>query len=72
MDPFAVISFGKKVFRTRVIQHSPNPVWDDKLLFHARRYETAFKVQLNWDKLSSDDHVGDASFDASDLIEGAR
>lgn len=67
MDSFVVISFGKKVFRTRVIRHSLNPVWDEKLLFHVRRYETAFKVQLSIldsGKLSSNDHVGD-------LIEGA-
>ncbi|RXW20222.1 hypothetical protein EST38_g5632 [Candolleomyces aberdarensis] len=66
MDPFVVVSFGKKVFRTRVIRHSRNPVWDEKLLFHVRRYETSFKVQLgilDWDKLSANDHIGDASFD---------
>ncbi|KAF9461635.1 phosphatidylserine decarboxylase-domain-containing protein [Collybia nuda] len=74
MDPFVVISFGKKVFRTRVIRHSRNPVWDEKLLFHVRRYETSFKVQLtilDWDKLSSNDHIGDASFDVAKLIEQA-
>ncbi|KAH8112668.1 phosphatidylserine decarboxylase-domain-containing protein [Phellopilus nigrolimitatus] len=74
MDPFVVISFGKKVFRTRVIRHSLNPVWDEKLLFHVRRYETNFKVQLtvlDWDKLSSNDHVGDASFDLSELLKDA-
>ena len=43
MDPFVVISFGKKVFRTRVIRHSLNPNWDEKLLFHVRRYEATFK-----------------------------
>jgi len=74
MDPFAVISFGKKVFRTRVIRHSLNPVWDEKLLFHVRRYETAFKLQFNildWDKLSGNDHVGDASFELAPLLENA-
>ena len=74
MDPFVVISFGKKVFRTRVIRHSLNPKWDEKLLFHVRRYETNFKVQLavlDWDKLSSNDHVGDASFAISDLLAKA-
>ncbi|KAF8808440.1 hypothetical protein BYT27DRAFT_7188951 [Phlegmacium glaucopus] len=74
MDPFVVISFGKKVFRTRVIRHSRNPVWDEKLLFHVRRYETAFQVQLtilDWDKLSSNDHIGDASFSVKDLVESA-
>ena len=52
MDPCVVISFGKKVFRRRVILHSLNPTWDEKLLFHGRAYESAFKVQLtvfNWD-----------------------
>ncbi|KAJ8694493.1 phosphatidylserine decarboxylase [Pleurotus ostreatus] len=52
IDPFVVISFGKKVFRTRVIRHSLNPVWDKKLLSQVRQYETAFKVQLSildWD-----------------------
>ena len=74
MDPFVVISFGKKVFRTRVIRHSLNPVWDEKLLLHVRQYETAFQVQLtvlNWDKLSSNDHIGDASFSVKDLVDSA-
>jgi phosphatidylserine decarboxylase len=74
MDPFVVISFGKKVFRTRIIRHSLNPVWDEKLLFHVREYENAFKVQLtvlDWDKLSSNDHVGDAGFMVSELLADA-
>lgn len=55
MDPFVVISFGKKVFRTRVIRHSLNPTWDEKLLFHVRRHESAFTLSfavLDWDKVS--------------------
>ncbi|KAJ3497878.1 hypothetical protein NLJ89_g10292 [Agrocybe chaxingu] len=74
MDPFVVISFGKKVFRTRVIRHSRNPVWDEKMLFHVRRYETSFKIQLNildWDKLSSNDHIGDANLDVKELLANA-
>lgn len=39
MDPFAVISFGRRVFRTRVIRHSLNPVWDERLFFHVRATE---------------------------------
>ncbi|KAI0067215.1 hypothetical protein BV25DRAFT_1819523 [Artomyces pyxidatus] len=73
MDPFVVISFGKKVFRTRVIRHSLNPVWEEKLLFHVRRYETNFSMQLtvlDWDKLSSNDHVGDAALELSVLTAG--
>lgn len=72
MDPFVVVSFGKKVFRTRVIRHSLNPVWDEKLLFHVRKYERSFRVQLtvlDWDKLSSNDHVGDAAIEVTELAE---
>jgi phosphatidylserine decarboxylase len=74
MDPFVVISFGKKVFRTRLLQHSLNPAWDEKHLLHMRAYESVFKVQLtglDWDKLSSNDHVGDAGFMVADLITDA-
>jgi phosphatidylserine decarboxylase len=74
MDPFVVISFGKKVFRTRVIRHHRNPVWDEKLLFHVRRYETAFNINfavLDWDKLSSNDHIGDVSVAVKELIENS-
>jgi hypothetical protein len=39
MDPFVVVSFGKKIFRTRVIRHELNPKWDEKLLFHCKKYE---------------------------------
>ena len=69
-----MISFGKKVFRTRVIRHSLDPVWEEKLLFHVRRYETSFKINfsvLDWDKLSGNDHVAEINFDVSELIASA-
>ena len=74
MDPFVVISFGKKVFRTRVVRHSRNPVWDEKLLFHVRRYEASFKIQLtvlDWDKITANDHICDTSLDVTELLKNA-
>jgi len=74
MDPFVVVAFSKKVFRTRVVRHSLNPVFDEKLFFHVRRSETGFQVQLtvlDWDKLSANDLVGDATFGVEELIESA-
>jgi phosphatidylserine decarboxylase len=64
----------KKVFGRGVIRYSLNPTWDEKLPFHIRAYESAFKVQLtvlDWDKLSSNNHVGDAGFMVADLIADA-
>jgi phosphatidylserine decarboxylase len=74
MDPFVVISFGKKVFRTRVIRHSLNPIWKEKLFFHVRQYESEYNIQfdvLDWDKLSGNDYVGAAKLSLAGLIEGA-
>ncbi|ORY24008.1 phosphatidylserine decarboxylase-domain-containing protein [Naematelia encephala] len=74
MDPFVVISFGKKVFRTRVIRHSLNPTWDEKLLFHVRQHESAFTVRftvLDWDKVSGNDLVGGCTLPLSELLADA-
>jgi phosphatidylserine decarboxylase len=51
----------KKVSCTHVIPH-PKPHLGQET---PSMYESAFKVQLtvlDWDKLSSNDHVGDAGF----------
>ncbi|KZT53676.1 hypothetical protein CALCODRAFT_41540 [Calocera cornea HHB12733] len=72
MDPFTVISFGKKVFRTRVIRHSLAPKWEEKLLFHVRQYEATFQINftvLDWDKITSNDHVGDVSIPLAELLK---
>lgn len=74
MDPFFVISCRKKVFRTYVIRHSRSPIWDEQMLFPVRRYETSFKVLLrvlDWDELSSNDHIDDVTFDVKELIDSA-
>ena len=47
---------------------------DEKLLFHVRRYESQFSVQfsiLDWDKLSSNDHIGDVSINLSEFLKNA-
>ncbi|KAI5474290.1 phosphatidylserine decarboxylase [Pseudohyphozyma bogoriensis] len=71
MDAFCVVSFGKKVFRTRVIRHSLNPVWDEKLFFPIRHTEAHWTVAFNiydWDKMSSNDHVGDIMLPLAELV----
>ena len=72
MDPFVVVSFGHKVFRTSVIRHSLNPNWDERLWFQVRRHEANHDVIFSiydWDKVSSNDFVGDASIPLSQLLQ---
>ncbi|KZV90637.1 hypothetical protein EXIGLDRAFT_115009 [Exidia glandulosa HHB12029] len=73
MDPFVVVSYGKKTFRTRVVRHSLDPVWGEKIMFHVRKadLESNNKIQisvLDWDKFASDDLVGDASIHIGELM----
>ena len=74
MDAFVILSFGQRIFRTRVARHSLNPTWDEKLLFHVRQHESSFVTKLaiyDWDKLSSNDFVGATELKISELMEAA-
>ena len=65
MDPFVVTSLGKKTYRTRVVNHNLNPIYDEKLVFQVQRHETNFSLNfavVDRDKFSGNDFVGTASF----------
>lgn len=71
MDAFVVVSFGKYIFRTRVIRHNLNPIWKGKLMFRVHHGEEAFKIKYSvhdWDKLSGNDYIGVATMDIDTLI----
>ena len=71
MDPFVIISFGKKTFRTRVVRHCLNPVFNERLIFqvlnHENNYLISFKV-YDRDTLTSNDFVAEAFLPLSNLI----
>ncbi|KAJ7490018.1 hypothetical protein B0H11DRAFT_2403627 [Mycena galericulata] len=52
-----------KLFPTRVIRHSLNPVWDEKLLFHVCWYEIGYEVR--WPLV----HSGETAIDVDQLLE---
>ncbi|KWU41255.1 hypothetical protein RHOSPDRAFT_23357 [Rhodotorula sp. JG-1b] len=71
MDPFCVISFGRKIFRTRVIRHNLNPVWEERLFFHVGEAETHWNIGFSvsdWDKITGNDHVGDVVVPLEQLL----
>ncbi|KAJ7471350.1 hypothetical protein B0H11DRAFT_2434066 [Mycena galericulata] len=63
--PFVVISFGSVSSLSSQSRHSLNPVWDEKLLFHVRL------TVLDWDKLPSNDYIGEAAFNVRELVADA-
>ena len=74
MDPFVVASLGRKTYRTRVIRHNLNPVYDEKMVFqvmrHEQNYSMSFSV-VDRDKLSGNDFVGTANFPLLDVMAAA-
>lgn len=73
MDPFCVISFGNKSFNTRIVRHSLNPVWNQKLLLQVPRLEPNLSINfhvLDHDKFSRNDSVGNVPFALQELMAG--
>ncbi|KAI0549865.1 phosphatidylserine decarboxylase-domain-containing protein [Xylaria curta] len=72
MDPFVVASLGKKTYRTRVVRHNLNPVFNEKMLFqvqnHEQAYSFAFTV-IDRDKISGNDFIASTSFALHDIME---
>ncbi len=74
MDPFVVASLGRKTYRTGVIRHNLNPVFDEKMVFQLSRHEQSYSLSfavVDRDKLSGNDFVGTTTFALSDVISTA-
>ncbi|KAI9845164.1 MAG: hypothetical protein M1837_005049 [Sclerophora amabilis] len=74
MDPFVVASLGKKTYRTRVIRHNLNPVFEERMIFQVLRHEQNYSVGfavVDRDKLSGNDFVGTANLALQDVILAA-
>lgn len=74
MDPFVVVSFGKKTFRTPWRRHTLNPVFNEKLMFpvlqHERTYSINFAV-MDKDRITLNDFVASTDFGISNVLKGA-
>ena len=74
MDPFVVTSLGKKIYRTRVVPHNLNPVFEEKLVFQVSRYEKNYSLNfavIDRDKLSGNDFVGTANLPLEYITQNA-
>lgn len=52
-------------------RHTLNPVFDEKLFFHVNEMEENYLVNfhlLDWDRATSNDHIGDVSLPLQELI----
>ncbi|KAJ1923303.1 phosphatidylserine decarboxylase [Tieghemiomyces parasiticus] len=61
MDPFVVIGFARKTWRTTTKRHNLNPQWNEKLAFPVTPAELNYPLRFSlydYDKLSNNDHIG--------------
>lgn len=74
MDPFVVVSFHRKVFRTRILRHTLNPEWREKLLLHVHENELSYNIRCavyDWDNMTANDYVGELSLDLQNILSAA-
>ncbi|KAF2398677.1 hypothetical protein EJ06DRAFT_557888 [Trichodelitschia bisporula] len=74
MDPFVVTSLGRKTYRTRVVRHCLNPVYDEKLVFQVMRHEIKYQMSftvVDRDKFSGNDYVGAVNFPLESVVNAA-
>ncbi|PVH18500.1 phosphatidylserine decarboxylase [Candidozyma duobushaemuli] len=75
MDPFVVVTFGKKTFRTSWKRHTLNPIYNERLAFEILEHERNYNVQfcvLDKDHFSFHDKVADVSIPISELMDVAQ
>ncbi|KAI5968180.1 PSD2 [Candida theae] len=72
MDPFVVVTFGKKTFRTSWKRHTLSPIFNERVAFEVMAHESNYTVQfsvLDRDRFSFHDDVAHLKLALRDLIE---
>ncbi|KAE8440679.1 hypothetical protein EG329_006816 [Mollisiaceae sp. DMI_Dod_QoI] len=74
MDPFVVASLGKKTYRTRVIRHNLNPVYNEKMIFQVLKHELGYSLSftvIDRDKLTGNDFIAATNISLKDITDTA-
>ncbi|CAM6011486.1 unnamed protein product [Sphagnum balticum] len=72
-DPYVVVTLGNQVLKTRVINRSLNPVWNEEIILSVPSPPQPLKLQVfDKDVFSADDIMGDAEVDLNPLILAAQ
>ena len=74
-DPYCKLTLGKTTFKSPIIKKTLNPRWDKDFVFSGTLHDLVsmpggLKIHMwDWDRLSSDDNLGDGSIDLRALMQ---
>lgn len=71
MDPFVVVSFGKKTFRTSWKRHTLNPLFNERIAFEVLEHEKDFDITfyvLDKDRFSFNDRIASGTVQVNNFI----
>lgn len=72
MDAFVTAALGRKVLRTKVVRHSLNPVYNEKMVFQVMNHQQNYLLTLtviDQDQLTGNDFIASAAVPISQLME---
>lgn len=75
MDPFVVVTFGKKTFRTSWKRHKLNPIYNERLAFEVMEHELNYNIKftvLDKDHFSFHDQVAEVALPVREILEIAK
>ncbi|XP_010265120.1 PREDICTED: synaptotagmin-5 [Nelumbo nucifera] len=70
-DPYVKLQYGKALHKTRTIQHSMNPIWNQKFEFDEIGGGEYLKIKCYSEDTFGDDNIGSARVNLEGLIEGS-
>ncbi|XP_057472907.1 uncharacterized protein LOC130761430 isoform X1 [Actinidia eriantha] len=70
-DPYVKLQYGKVLKRTRAVQHTPNPIWEQKFEFDEIVGGEYLKIKCNSEETFGDENIGSARVNLEGIIEGS-
>lgn len=75
MDPFVILTFGRRVFKTSWKRHNLNPLFNERVIFDVYDYEESFNFDfkvIDRDSLSSHDKIAHVFIPFKQLLKHQR
>ncbi|XAR51289.1 hypothetical protein NMG60_11005883 [Bertholletia excelsa] len=70
-DPYVKLQYGKVFRKTRSVQHTANPIWNQKFEFDEIEGDEYLKIKCFTEETFGDENIGSARVNLEGLIEGS-